>query len=126
MNIGEMIEKIYSVTYGDAPGKFTVAESYFGYNGSTSSSHSSTQTFNLTGSEGLIIIAEAKSTHELSVDSGSCNLTKLCEFTQAGNGSTGAAAVLQVYQYKNNKSAVIKHSGPYGNSGTIVGVCITY
>lgn len=125
MTTGEMIEKIYRATYGNDPGKFTVGD-YFGYNGKASESISSGKTFSLPETEGLIFIAESKGTHSLSVTSGSCNLELLASKYQDGYGSYGASVYLKVYHYKDNKSAIITHSGSYGNDGNIIGVCLSF
>lgn len=123
MNIGEMIEKIYSVTYGDDPGKFTVGDSS-GYNGN--SKVGTGKSITLTGTEGLLCIASSGGNHPISLTSGSCEITELFTTKIDGYGSTGSAAYLIVYQYKNNKSATYNLGGSFGNGGSVVCTCLTY
>ena len=126
MTLGEMIEKIYGATYGDDPGKFTIG-SYFGYNGNGSSSISGgSKSFSLLGTEGLLIISESCGSHSISVTSGSCNLELLASKDQTGYGSYGKAVYSKIYHYKDNNSAVLTHSGSYGNDGNLIGVCLSF
>ena len=123
MTMGEMVQKIYDVTYGNTPGKFTNGKTA-GYNGSWGLGNKTSLA--LSGKEGLILIANAISGHSCTTASGSCELTTLANFGLEGYGSYGAYAYLTVYQYKNNKNCVVVFNGSYGNSGTFVALDLYY